>query len=112
MSNRFRTAAGSWCDQRDESFAGQPHFLVAVEVVVVDTRLDPGPSLADGTIQPDPNAPTLRVTGVAIMGGVDVTVRHAGETARDARRRRKAERREKAREIREGAADIRRRLRP
>jgi hypothetical protein len=43
---------------------------------------------------PDPHAPTLKITGVAIMGGVDVKVRHPGETARDARRRRKLERRE------------------
>ena len=32
----------------------------------------------------DPHAPTLRITGVACMGGVDVTTRHSGETARDA----------------------------
>ena len=30
----------------------------------------------------DPNAPTLRITGVACMGGVDITVRHPGERAR------------------------------
>ena len=53
--------------------------------------------LAD-TIQPDGlDGPTLRITGVAIMGGVDVTVRHPGETAREARRRRKLERKEKRR---------------
>ncbi len=40
----------------------------------------------------DPHAPVIRVTGVAIMGGVEVTVRHPGETARDARVRLKAER--------------------
>lgn len=49
---------------------------------------------------PDPNGPTLRITGLALMGGVEVSVRHAGETARDARRRRKAERREKRRRLR------------
>jgi hypothetical protein len=48
----------------------------------------------------DPTAPTLRITGVAIMGGVDVTVRHLGESGRDARRRRRQERRERARELR------------
>ncbi len=68
--------------------------------------------LADSSGQPDPLAPTLRVTGVALMGGVDVSVRHAGESARDARRRRRAERREKARQIRDGARNARRRLRP
>ena len=59
----------------------------------------------------DPSAPTLRVTGLAVMGGVDITVRNAGESARDARRRRRQERRDKARELREGAADVRDRVR-
>jgi hypothetical protein len=45
----------------------------------------------------DPNAPTLRITGVACMGGVDITVRHPGESARDARRRRRLERKERKR---------------
>lgn len=57
---------------------------------------------ADSTIQPDPHAPTLRITGVALMAGVDVTVRHAGESARDARRRRRMERREKKRRLGSG----------
>jgi hypothetical protein len=42
----------------------------------------------------DPNAPTLRISGLALMGGVEITVRNPGESARDARRRRRAERRE------------------
>jgi hypothetical protein len=50
---------------------------------------------------PDPTAPTLRVTGLAVMGGVDITVRHAGESARDARRRRRQERRDRAKGLRE-----------
>ncbi len=37
-------------------------------------------------------APVIRVTGVAVMGGVDVQVREAGETARDAKRRQRLER--------------------
>ena len=45
---------------------------------------------ADAAI--DPNAPVLRVTGVAIMGGVEVRVRFPGETRRDAKRRVRAER--------------------
>jgi hypothetical protein len=53
---------------------------------------------AADTVQPtDPEAPTLRITGVAIMGGVDITVRQLGETARDARRRVRIERRERRR---------------
>lgn len=45
----------------------------------------------------DPEAPLLRITGVGLMGGVDVTFRHPGESAREARRRRKLERRERRR---------------
>ena len=35
--------------------------------------------VADSVHSPDPHAPTLRITGVALMGGVDVRVRHPGE---------------------------------
>ena len=45
----------------------------------------------------DPDAPIIRVTGLAIMGGATVKVRYPGETARDARHRLKAER--KARKL-------------
>jgi hypothetical protein len=39
------------------------------------------------------NAPRLRITGVALMGGVDVKVRLPGESAADARRRQREEQR-------------------
>ncbi len=55
---------------------------------------------------PDPNAPVLRISGVAVMGGVDVKVRHPGETARDARRRRRQERRARKRALRKGRDDL------
>lgn len=42
---------------------------------------------------PDPDAPIVIIKGIALMGGVEVAVREPGETARDARRRRKDERR-------------------
>ncbi len=45
----------------------------------------------------DPTAPTLRITGMAVMGGVEITVRYPGESSRDARRRRKEESRERRR---------------
>lgn len=48
------------------------------------------------------DAPTIRVTGVALMGGVEVSVRHAAETKGDARRRRKLEKRAKRKRLREG----------
>ena len=43
----------------------------------------------------DPDAPVIRVSGLAILGGVSVKVRHPGESARDARIRRRAERKAK-----------------
>ena len=60
---------------------------------------------ADSTLVPDPGAPTLRITGVALMAGVDISVRHAGESARDARRRRRLERREKKHRLGPGGSD-------
>lgn len=42
---------------------------------------------------PAPDAPVLRITGFCFMGGVDISVRRRGETAKDARLREKEERR-------------------
>jgi hypothetical protein len=42
---------------------------------------------------PEPDRPLLRITGFCMMGGVSIETRLPGETARDARRRRKKERR-------------------
>lgn len=44
-----------------------------------------------------PDAPTLRISGLAVMGGVDINVRYPGESAREARRRRKEEARQRKR---------------
>jgi hypothetical protein len=49
----------------------------------------------------DPNAPVLRIGGVAVMGGVDLQVRHSGETAGDARAAERLARRE-AKRLRRG----------
>ena len=57
---------------------------------------------ADSPSSGDPDQPTLRITGLAVMGGVDVSVRYPGESARDARRRRRSERREQRRRLRRG----------
>lgn len=57
---------------------------------------------ADTPSSGDPNQPTLRITGVAMMAGVDVSVRYPGESARDARRRRRQDRRDKRRRLRRG----------
>lgn len=45
----------------------------------------------------DPNAPVLHIGGVAIMGGVEVTVRRSGESVREAKKRLKEEREERKR---------------
>ncbi len=58
--------------------------------------------VADRYREPDPRAPKLVVKGVALMAGVGISVRHPGETARDARRRRKLEGREERRRLRDG----------
>lgn len=47
----------------------------------------------------DPRAPVLRVNGVALMGGVNVSMRRIGETARDANRRRKLARKARRKEL-------------
>ncbi|HST60634.1 MAG TPA: DUF1707 domain-containing protein [Longimicrobium sp.] len=45
----------------------------------------------------DPNAPVLRISGFAFMGGVDVCIRYPGERPRDARLREKQDRAERKR---------------
>ena len=46
-----------------------------------------------GRGQPDPERALLRVTGLAVMGGVSIETRLPGESRREARKRIKAERR-------------------
>jgi hypothetical protein len=45
----------------------------------------------DAVLSPDPNAPRLRIRGLAMLGGVEVSIRYPGETARDAKKRRRFE---------------------
>ena len=56
--------------------------------------------LEDAVVSPDPDAPVLHIRGLAIMGGVDVTVRYPGETPREAKRRRRFAKKEKRRRLR------------
>jgi hypothetical protein len=51
----------------------------------------------DAVLGSDPDAPILRIRGVAIMGGVDVNIRYPGETGREAKKRRRFERKERKR---------------
>ena len=51
----------------------------------------------EATLHNDPDVPVIRLKGMAIMGGVDVTVRYPGETPREAKRRRRLARKEQRR---------------
>ncbi len=53
--------------------------------------------LEDASVNEDPNAPVLRLKGLALMGGVEVKIRYPGETARDAKKRVKERKREQRR---------------
>jgi DUF1707 SHOCT-like domain len=53
------------------------------------------------TEETPPDAPVLRITGIAIMGGVDIRVRLIGESAGDAKRRHRDERKRLRRHRRE-----------
>ncbi len=46
----------------------------------------------DAPFRSNPDLPTLRIRGLAVLGGVHVQVRLPGETAREAKRRRRLER--------------------
>lgn len=57
--------------------------------------------LADASVaSSDPGSPVLRVNGVALMGGVDVSTRLPGERGKDAARRRKLARKARRKELR------------
>jgi hypothetical protein len=49
----------------------------------------------EAMVAPDPDTPLLRIRGFCLMGGVEVTTRHLGETAREAKRRRKFEKKKR-----------------
>lgn len=56
----------------------------------------------DDTVEPDPSAPTIRVSGLAMMGGVQVSTRYPGESAREAKRRRKTLLKARRKRLRDG----------
>lgn len=47
--------------------------------------------------EPSADAPTLRISGLALLGGVSISVRYPGESTREARRRRRVEAKERRR---------------
>ncbi len=109
----FALMGGTELDFRE---AALPRGVTQVQVLAimggVDIIVPPGVNVEShgmgimggfddaGEEEHDPSAPTLRIAGLAVMGGVDISVRHPGESARDARRRRKQESRE-ARRLRD-----------
>jgi hypothetical protein len=57
-------------------------------------------------VDTDPDAPRLVIRGIALMGGVEVAVRLPGESARDARRRRRQlQRRRRHAELERGSGE-------
>jgi len=56
----------------------------------------------DSVLNPDPDAPVLRVRGLAVMGGVEVSIRYPGETPREAKRRRRFAKK-KQKQLRDGS---------
>lgn len=99
---------GAVLDFRDVDFpAGETEVFVFAMMGGAEIIVPPGLAVdasgiaimggfghASAPSRPDPSAPVLRINGVAVMGGVDIIVRHPGETAKDARVRQREERRE------------------
>ncbi len=54
---------------------------------------------SDAPLRSDPDLPTLRIRGLAVLGGVNIEVRLPGETARQAKKRRRLERKEERRRL-------------
>jgi hypothetical protein len=69
-----------------------PGMLVATEGIGIMGGFDHVASGASQEVPPD--APMLRITGFAFMGGVEITERLPGESAKEARKRLKREARE------------------
>jgi hypothetical protein len=74
---------------------GGVEIIVPPELVVDASGIAIMGGFAHASAPRDPaaNRPVLRVSGVCIMGGVDISVRRPGESPKDARLRRKEEQR-------------------
>lgn len=57
----------------------------------------------DVVMNPDPDMPFLRIKGLCIMGGVEVSIRLPGETPREAKRRRRFAKKEQRRRLKDGS---------
>ena len=74
-----------------------PNLAVECEGVAIMGGFD---TLERSPRTPDPDSPRLRITGFCLMGGVEISTRLPGESARQARRRLKRERKAKAKLLR------------
>lgn len=59
-------------------------------------------SMERSPVVPDPGKPLLRISGGALMGAVEIETRLVGESARDAKKRRKRERKAKKKQLTSG----------
>ena len=57
----------------------------------------------DIVMNPDPDSPYLRIKGLCVMGGVEVSIRLPGETPREAKRRRRFAKKEQRRRRKDGS---------
>lgn len=75
---------------------GGVEIIVAPDTIVESSGIAimGGISHHSPDVPPNANAPVLRITGFAMMGGVDITVRMPGESAKEARRRKRHERKQ------------------
>lgn len=82
------------------AFWGGGEIIVPPEVVLEVSALGLMGGFEETHYAPSsaaPNAPVIRVTGVAIMGGAEINVRYAGESKGDAKRRTREEKKRRKR---------------
>ena len=73
-----------------------PHVRLESTGIGIMGGFDSGSEAGDEAAEAgDPLAPVLRITGVALMGGVEISVRYPGESGREARKRVREERRQR-----------------
>ena len=68
-----------------------PEMAVEVDGIAIMGGFD---NETDTVLNRDPDQPLLRVKGLVVVGGVEIAVRLPGESARDAKKRKRLERRE------------------
>jgi len=86
-------------DIRCFTLMGGVSIIVPPDVVVVNSGVGIMGGFDEDAVEasPPPGAPVIRITGVAVMGGVSVKVRRPGESEGDTRRGRREEKRERKR---------------